>query len=164
MHKKVFGKQLSRETGSRQALFRALIRAFVANGKMETTKAKAKAVQPAVERLVALSKTKDVSKVRQVSAYLANDRVTTDRMFEVIGKAFKSRNGGFTRIINLPRRLGDNAEMVRMEWTEKIELPKNAETGKKKNKKSKVVKAEIVKKEKPGFKAKVTGLLKSRKK
>jgi large subunit ribosomal protein L17 len=139
MRKKVFGRKLSRDRGSREALFRSLVRAMLERGKIVTTKAKAKAVQPMLEKLVSMSKTKDVSVIRRTYAFLANDKKSVKTLFNEIADAFKTKNGGYTRLINLPRRLGDNAELMRMEWTEKIEISdkgkvKSDKSGEKKDK------------------------------
>lgn len=166
MKKKVFGRKLGRDTSSRRALFRSLIRAFVAYGKISTTKAKAKAVQPDIEKLVSLAKSKDISVIRRVYSYLANDRVTTDKLFNSVAPVFTNKKSGFTRIINLPRRLGDNAEMASLEWTEKVGVGSEKLVVSKKTKKNrdlKVIEAKVTK-EKSGIKSKVAGLLKSRKK
>ena len=64
---------------------------------------------------------------------LDNAREATDILFQKVVKAFLAKNSGFIRIISLPRRVGDNAQMVKMEWTEKIEYgeKKKPEVGKK---------------------------------
>jgi len=121
MRKKVFGRKLSRDRGSRTALFRSLVRSMVEHGKIVTTKAKVKAVQPMIEKLVSNAKTKDVANIRRTFAYLANDTKTVKHLFGKIAEVFKDRKGGFTRIINMPSRKGDNAQMARLEWTETIE-------------------------------------------
>ena len=146
MRKKVFGRKLSRDRGSRHALFRSLIEALVRHGKIVTTKAKAKAVQPDVEKLVSLAKTKDVNRMRQVYSFLANDSETSNKIFNQITLAFASKKSGFTRIVNLPRRLGDNAEMARIEWTEKVEVAEKPKDKKMVKKELKKVKTEEVKK------------------
>lgn len=120
MKKRVFGHKFGRGSGARRALFRSLIRALVAEGRIETSKAKAKTTQKRVERLVNLAKGKGVSKRRQVYAMLGNDRETTDDLFNKIAQSFVDRVGGYTRIINLGRRRGDASEMARLEWVKEI--------------------------------------------
>jgi large subunit ribosomal protein L17 len=121
MKKKVYGRKFSRDRGSRKALFRSLIRAFVAHGAIVTTKAKAKAIQGEVDKLVNLSKEGSVASKRRVYARLANDRKTSSALFSLAKTNFSSRRGGYTRIINLPIRRGDSARMVRFEWVEEIQ-------------------------------------------
>lgn len=124
MKKKVFGRKLSRESATRKALFRGLVKALVEKDVIETTKAKAKAIQPMVDKLTKLARSKEVSARRKLYASLANDRKTVDLF---VAKAINfQRTSGFTRITNLIPRKGDNAEMVRMEWVDKIEIKKES--------------------------------------
>lgn len=116
MKKKVFGRRLSRGGGARKALFRSLIRALVTYEKIKTTKAKAKAIQAEVDKIINLAKEKTLSARREVLARLGNDRKTADMIFEQILPGLEGKNSGFTRLVNLPPRRGDAAEMVRMEW------------------------------------------------
>ena len=115
MRKRVFGRHLSRGGGARKALFRSLVRALVISGKIETTKAKAKAVIGEVDKLVNLAQAKDSS--RRISEFFGNDRKMTQQ-FTSLARSFTGKKGGFTRLINLTRRTGDFAEIVRLEWSE----------------------------------------------
>lgn len=119
MRKKIFGRQLSRSRKGRTALIRSLIKALVINGKIMTTKAKAKTIQGQVDKLVTLAKKDTLSARRKVLAYLANDRKVTDFFFIKLVPVFKNRGSGFTRITLLPRRRGDNAEMAILEWVDR---------------------------------------------
>jgi large subunit ribosomal protein L17 len=145
MNKKVFGRKLSRSRPARESLFATLAKTMIMNGKMVTTRAKAKAVQGSVEKMVTLAKKGDLAARRNVLGKLDNQRKAAEVLFQKVAKAFSVRQSGFTRIISLPRRVGDNAQMVRMEWTEKVEYideVKKAEVKKEK----KVVKKEETKK------------------
>ncbi|OGM15953.1 hypothetical protein A2V56_05040 [Candidatus Woesebacteria bacterium RBG_19FT_COMBO_42_9] len=115
MKKRVFGRKLSRGGGARKALFASLTRALVISGKIETTKAKAKAFVPEAERLVTLAKNGDSTRI---SAFFGNDRKITHDFTNLVRQF--SRKSGFTRMVNLPNRVGDFAEMVRVEWVENI--------------------------------------------
>lgn len=163
MRKKVFGRKLGRERDTRRALFRSLIRAFVLYGKISTTKAKAKAVQPDIEKVVNLAKGTTISNLRQLHSVLGNDTGTV-KLLGNATKAFKDKKSGYTRIINLERRTGDNAEMVRLEWSEKVESNKGQVTSNKKNKtkKSKAVEAKVLneKPKKKTLKERLTSLRK----
>lgn len=118
MKKRVYGRKLSRERDTRRALFRALIRALVKYDKIVTTKAKAKAIQGDIDKLVNLAKNDSIQKQRRLFSVLGNDKETAKAFVERIAPSFKERKGGYTRIINLPRRRGDAAEIVRIEWVE----------------------------------------------
>jgi large subunit ribosomal protein L17 len=122
MNKKVFGRKLGRSRPAREALFATLIRSMILNGKIETTMAKAKAIQGDLEHMITLAKKADLSSRRRALAYLDNARTVTDLLFTQVGPFFKTRTSGFTRITSLPARHGDNAKMARIEWTEKVEL------------------------------------------
>jgi len=136
MRKRVFGRKLSRERDSRRALFRALMRSLVEHGKIKTTKAKAKAIQADIDKIINLAKKGTVVSKRRVFAKLGNDKLTAKKIVEVIAPKFMDRSGGFTKRISLPRRKGDYAEIVRLEWVEEIVKPEDKKI-KKENTKSK---------------------------
>ena len=115
MRKKVFGRKFSMSSTSRQGLFRSLIRSLVLYGKIETTKAKAKAIQADVDKLFKLVAKDDLAARRLAIAKLGNDTETVDKLFK-LKPMTTDRKSGFTRIINLPNRKGDNAEVARIEW------------------------------------------------
>jgi len=157
MNKKIFGRKLSRSRPAREALFSSLIRGMILNGKIVTTHAKAKAVQGDLEHMVTLAKRADIASRRRALAYLDNGKEITGILFNQIGPVFSGRISGFTRLIRLPERKGDNAKMTRIEWTEKVEL-------KAKVKREKVKKEKAVKVIKPlkSIKAKIVKTKKSK--
>jgi large subunit ribosomal protein L17 len=120
MLKRVSGFKLSRNTNTRKALFRSLIRSLVLHEKIETTKIKAKAIQGDVDKLMKFVGKGDLTARRLVLAKLGNDTVTTDKLFGDLKRLTEKRKSGFTRIINLPNRKGDNAAIVRMEFVEDV--------------------------------------------
>jgi len=130
MRKRVFGRQLSRGRKSRTALFRSLLRALILNGKIKTTKAKAKAIQPTAEKLVTLAKQASVSSRRKAMRFLP-ERESLDILFSKIAPAFSTRNGGYTRIILYPPRRGDSAEIAVLEWVESIKIEQESKQAKK---------------------------------
>lgn len=122
MNKKVFGRKLSRSRPAREALFASLTQSLIKNGKIVTTRAKAKAVISSIEKMVTMAKAGTISARRNVLSILDNKREAVEVLFKDVAKAFANKSSGFIRIISLPRRVGDNAQMVRMEWTEKVEV------------------------------------------
>jgi len=92
---------------------------FAAEG-IVTTEAKAKALRPVAEKLITKARKADadrsvrVFQVRQVLSYLG-DRAVTYRLFDEIAPRYAERNGGYTRILKLGPRQGDNAPMARIE-------------------------------------------------
>lgn len=156
MKKKVFGRKLSRSRPAREALFASLARAMILNGKITTTRAKGKSVQSNLERFITLAKKGSLSSKRSILARLDNARDVFDILLSRIVPAFSKRTSGYTRLVRLPSRRGDNAEMVRVEWTEKVEvieksLPlekKKVKEGKVKTQKTAVTKTKKVKSKK----------------
>jgi len=154
MNKKVFGRKLSRSRPAREALFATLVRSMIINGKIETTMAKARAIQGDLEHMITLAKKADIASRRKALAYLDNARSVSDLLFTQVGQFFKTRTSGFTRITSLPGRRGDNAKMARIEWTEKVEIKakepkvkvnKTAKADKKAEKTKKVAKKTVKK-------------------
>lgn len=142
MKKKVFGRYFSRSRKAREALFKSLIKAFILHGKMVTTLAKAKAIQGEIDKVVTLAKKDSFSKEREIAAKLSADRKLVEKFVKEVSGSFKERAGGFTRIIRLPSRKGDAAQMARVEWVVEIvkETPSKKEATKAENKKEKVKK------------------------
>lgn len=109
------GKILDRKTGPRRALLRGLATNLILYEKIQTTRAKAKAVRPQAERLVTLAKEPTLAHRR-----LLLSRVYTEgavkKLLEVLGPRYKERKGGYTRIINLKQRQGDGAPIVQIEF------------------------------------------------
>lgn len=105
---------LDRKAGPRRSLLRNLAAQVIVYEKVQTTVAKAKAVRPIVERLITKSKKGDLAARRALKAYLPLVGAV-DKLMEKLGPQYKSRAGGYTRIIKLGRRRGDQAEMAQIE-------------------------------------------------
>ncbi len=108
------GKVLGRTKEPREALMRSLATSFVVYEKITTTKAKAKALRPVVEKLITLAKNDILHNRRQALKYLYTD-ASVKKLFEVIGPKYQERKGGYTRITKLGSRAGDGAEMAVIE-------------------------------------------------
>lgn len=124
MKKRVFGRKLSRGGGARKALFKSLTRALTLYGRIETTRAKGKAIIGEVEKLVSLART--TKNDRKIASFFGGDRKLT-AVFLKLCRSFSDKKGGFVRIINLPSRKGDAAEMLRLEWAERTIEKKESE-------------------------------------
>lgn len=118
--------KLSRTRDQRKALLRSLTRSFILDGGITTTKPKAKAVRPFVERLVTKAKTDTVPARRLLRARL-NSLEATTKLVEDIGPRYRERPGGYTRIVPAGFRRGDNAELARLEWVEAETKPTTKE-------------------------------------
>ena len=141
MKKRVFGRYFSRGGGARKALFRSLISALVLNGKIQTTKARAKAIQPEIDKLIATAKKDSISARRTLSSFFAGDRKIVFEITDSIAPALKDNLGGATRAIPLPPRKGDAAQMVRLEWA--VEMVKKEPEAKTTKKEAKEAKKEV---------------------
>jgi len=91
-----------------------LVASLVAAEAIVTTEAKAKALRPVAEKMITKAKKGGLANHRQVVAYL-NDKEVTAKLFDEIGPRYADRQGGYTRILKLGTRHGDNASMARIE-------------------------------------------------
>ena len=108
------GKILDRKKGPREALLRNLATSIVLFEKVKTTRAKAKAVRPLVERMITTGKAGGLVSRRKLSSFFYSENAAK-KVLEELGPRYKDRAGGYTRITNLVRREGDGAEMVQIE-------------------------------------------------
>ena len=114
MRHRVGGRKLQRTSSHRAALFRNMAAALIKHEQITTTTAKAKELRPYVEKLITLAKRGGLSNRRLAQSRLMDDAQLT-KLFDVLGPRYAGRNGGYTRIIKLGRRSGDNAEMAVIE-------------------------------------------------
>lgn len=105
---------LGRKTAHRHALMSNMANSLILNKRIVTTVAKAKALRMYVEPLITKSKDDVLHNRRVIFSYL-QDKESVKELFGVISEKVANRPGGYTRIIKLPNRLGDNAEMCMME-------------------------------------------------
>jgi large subunit ribosomal protein L17 len=121
------GRKLGRNSGHRNAMMRNMVTSLIEHGRITTTDSRAKELRKLVDRMITLGKRGDLHARRQVSQVIRTRQVVA-KLFDQIGPRFKDRPGGYTRIIKLGSRLGDNApqsiiELVEEEFTAK---PKKA--------------------------------------
>ena len=105
---------LGRKTAHRHAMLSNMATSLILNKRISTTVAKAKALRMYVEPLITKAKTDDTHNRRVVFAYLS-EKDAIKELFGIIAEKVADRPGGYTRIIRLPNRLGDNAEMCLIE-------------------------------------------------
>ncbi|APG24170.1 MAG: 50S ribosomal protein L17 [Syntrophotalea acetylenica] len=111
------GKRLGRNSSHRAAMMRNMVTSLLEHEKITTTDARAKELRKVVDRMITLGKRGDLHARRQASQVI-RERKVVGKLFEVIGPRFKDRPGGYTRIIKLANRLGDNASQVIIELVE----------------------------------------------
>lgn len=109
-------KKLQRDVDHRRALIKNLCRSLLVHEKIMTTWVKAKAMRPFIEHLIDIAKKGRVTNRRRAFAFLA-DRKLVKKLFEDVAKRFADVAGGYTRVIKVGMRVGDNAQMAVIEFT-----------------------------------------------
>lgn len=100
-------------------LLKTLANALIERESIITTAAKAKEVRPFIERLVTVSKNNSINSRRKLIASLGKE-TTARKLLEEIGPTMKERPGGYIRLTKVGNRNGDNAPVVKVEFTDKI--------------------------------------------
>lgn len=108
-------RTLGRDRNQRKALLKSLMYSLLVHEGMTTTLAKAKEVQPHVEKLVSKGKVDSLSNRKLVYSRIGESNASR-KLFTTIAPKYATRAGGYTRIIKMPRRKSDAAEMARIEF------------------------------------------------
>ncbi len=124
------GKRLGRTTSHRKAMMRNMATSLLDHERIETTETKAKELRRYVEKMITLGKRGDLHARRQALSFIRKREVVA-KIFDVYAERFKDRNGGYTRVMKLGKRIGDGARMAI------IELIPDDQPKKKKGKKDK---------------------------
>lgn len=111
MRHKVYGKHLGRDANARTALFRNLVQSLFLEEKIVTSEAKAKAIKGTVDKLI--NQAKSPSTRRLVNQFVTHKK-TQEKLIKELLPRLKNRNSGYTSIIRLGRRMGDNTAMVQV--------------------------------------------------
>ena len=111
------GRRLGRTTSHRIAMFRNMVTSFLNHEKITTTDAKAKELRPIAEKMITFGKKGDLHSMRLAASYIRDKKVVT-KLFTAIAPRYKERNGGYTRIIKIGIRPGDNAPLSLIELVE----------------------------------------------
>ena len=109
--------KLGRKEGHRKSLLSNLAVSLIEHNRIKTTLAKAKALRPLAEKLVTIGKKNTIHARRTAKAVLRQDEAVT-KLFAEIAPRAANRKGGYTRIIKLPQRLSDAAEVAFIEWVD----------------------------------------------
>ncbi len=108
------GRKLSRNSSHRKALLGNLVRAVILEERIRTTTPKAKEARKLVERVITKARQGTLA-ARRVVHKTVRDQAALAKLFETIAPRFKERPGGYTRIVHVDNRLGDNAPMAILE-------------------------------------------------
>src|SRR5690348_16040734 len=118
MRHNLSGRQLSRNAPHRHALLRSLSVSLLRHETIRTTVPKAKELRRVVEPLITLGKEDSDANRRLAFARLRDSEIVA-KLFDTIGPRFKARTGGYTRILHMAPRPGDNAPMALMQLVER---------------------------------------------
>jgi large subunit ribosomal protein L17 len=135
------GRQLSRNTPHRWAMLRNMAASLLRHETIRTTVPKAKELRRYVEPLITLGKTDSQANRRRAFAKL-RDAEVVDKLFDDLGPRFKARPGGYTRILHMANRAGDNADMALMALVDKA-APAEAKAAEEPEKKPKARKKKV---------------------
>jgi len=113
-HRKTVSK-LGRDSEARKALMRSLMTSLVLHESITTTQAKAKALRPAIEKVITKGRSNTLHTKRELTKIFYKESAV-NKVLEVLSPKYKDRNGGYTRIINLGHRQGDGSKMVQIEF------------------------------------------------
>ena len=122
------GRKLNRTSTARKALFANLTVALLKHEQIKTTLPKAKDLRPVAEKLISLGKRGDLHARRQAIAYLRDEKIV-GKLFSVIAERYKTRNGGYTRVLKAGFRYGDCAPMAIIELVDRDVSAKGLDSG-----------------------------------
>ncbi len=125
MRHQLSGRQLSRNSSHRKALMRNMAAALLREETIRTTLPKAKELRRVVEPLITLGKSDSLAGRRRAQSQL-RDMTLVEKLFGDIGPRFRTRAGGYTRILKMEPRMGDSAPMALMQLVEGDALPASA--------------------------------------
>ena len=109
------GRRFGGSASHQRLMMANLVASLIAAEALVTTEAKAKALRPIAEKMITKARKGGVHRHRQVVAFIG-DKDMAHKLFEEIGPRYADRNGGYTRILKLGPRHGDNAPMARIEF------------------------------------------------
>jgi large subunit ribosomal protein L17 len=121
-------RRFNRTHEHRKAMFANLSQALIKHEQIVTTLPKAKDLRSVVEKLVTLGKRGDLHARRQAIAQI-KDVDLVKKLFDVLGPRYKSRNGGYTRVLKAGFRRGDNAALAVIEFVDRDEEAKGKDSG-----------------------------------
>ena len=108
-------RKLNRETRVRRSILAGLTKTVLEVGYVETTEERAKEVRKFVDKMITYGKKNNLASRRLALSFLNNDSDLVKKLFNEIAPTYTDRNGGYTRIIKLKERRGDDALIVRLE-------------------------------------------------
>ncbi len=117
------GKQLGRNSSHRKAMFRNMVVSLLNNESITTTDAKAKELRRFAEKVITYGKNGTIHSRRMARVHV-NDRTALQKLFAELADRYKERSGGYTRIVKLGMRPGDNAPLSVIQLVQENDSPK----------------------------------------
>ena len=139
-------RKLGRDNKHRRSMLATMTKQVVMNESINTTDTRAKEVRKFVDKMITYGKKGDLVSRRKALAFLHNDKEVIDKIFNDLAKRYENRNGGYTQILKLGERRGDNALMVVLKLVEEKKPAKTED--KKADKKAEKKEAKKEKKDK----------------
>ena len=128
MKHNIKNKKLNKTSSHRKAMFMNMSNALIKHEQITTTLAKAKELRRFVEKIITLGKKGDLLSRRKTISTLQDNQMSK-KVFEVLSNRYKDRNGGYTRIIKLGNRFGDNSPTAVIELVDRDENAKGLDSG-----------------------------------
>jgi large subunit ribosomal protein L17 len=126
MRHKVHTFKIGRTGAHRKAMLANMVSSLIEHGEIRTTITKAKEARRVADKMVTLGKKGDLHR-RRLAVSKLRDKTAVKKLFDEIAPQYTERNGGYTRIIKLSRRLGDAAEMCILQFVESDDAVKKSE-------------------------------------
>ena len=128
MKHNIKNKKLNKTSSHRKAMFMNMSNALIKHEQITTTLAKAKELRRFVEKIVTLGKKGDLFSRRKTISTLQDEKMSK-KVFNVLADRYKNRAGGYTRIIKIGNRFGDNAPTAIIEFVDRDEKAKGLDSG-----------------------------------
>ena len=128
MKHNIKNKKLNKTSSHRKAMFMNLSNALIKHEQIKTTLPKAKELKRFIEKIITLGKKGDLFS-RKKAISILQDQKMAKKTFEILAERYKNRKGGYTRIIKLGNRFGDNAAMSIIELVDRDEDAKGIDSG-----------------------------------
>ncbi len=128
MKHNIVQRKLNRTTAHRKTLLMNLSNALLKHEQITTTLPKAKELRPFVEKIITLGKKENLHARRQANSLLRDEK-NLKKLFDVFSQRYKDRNGGYTRIVKLGNRYGDNAPTAVIELVDRDIDAKGKDSG-----------------------------------
>ena len=124
-------RKLGRDNKHRRSMLATLTKQVVENESITTTETRAKEVRKFVEKMITYGKKGDLVSRRKALAFLHNDTAAVEKIFNDLAKRYENRNGGYTQILKVAERRGDDALMVILKLVDEAKPVEEKKTSKK---------------------------------